>query len=199
MCRPRSASPKAIKPIFYHIVIFYVLNVLVLGMCVLYNDSRLLGTDGCIASASWFVIAIFNAITRMDHVINGCILVFVSSAATEDMYISSRTIYGLSMAGYTVRQSIRTDKRQGDRPKWNNASGNYVPWPDALLQYQNTWAKLRSCALSYPIALSYESYILDLFGPNGLNTALSRPTQLLTMLRRGWANTFRYCEKSTLA
>lgn len=34
----------------------------------------------------------------MDHVINGCILVFVSSAATEDMYISSRTIYGLSMA-----------------------------------------------------------------------------------------------------
>lgn len=110
--RPRKAIPKAIKLTFYRIVIFYVLNVLVLGMCVPYNDERLLGTSGTTASASPFVIAIFNAqIAGLDHVINACILIFVSSAAIADMYIASRTIYGLSVAGYAPLFFSKTNRR----------------------------------------------------------------------------------------
>ncbi|PVH17115.1 uncharacterized protein CXQ87_004676 [Candidozyma duobushaemuli] len=110
--RPRKAIPKAIRLTFYRIVIFYVLNVLVLGMCVPFDDPRLLGTSGTNASASPFVIAIFNAqIQGLDHVINACILIFVTSAAVADMYIGSRTLYGLSMSGYAPKFFSKTDKR----------------------------------------------------------------------------------------
>lgn len=108
--RPRKAIPKAIRLTFYRIVIFYILNVLVLGMCVPSNDERLLGSDGALASASPFVIAITNAqIEGLDHVINACILIFVTSAATADMYIASRTIYGLAVAGYAPRFFSKTN------------------------------------------------------------------------------------------
>lgn len=110
--RPRKSIPKAIKLTFYRIVLFYVFNVLLLGMCVPSNDERLLGNDGAIASASPFVIAIFNArITGLDHLINACILIFVTSVSTADMYIASRTIYGLAVAGYAPRFFSKTNGR----------------------------------------------------------------------------------------
>lgn len=110
--RPRKAIPKAIRLTFYRIVIFYVLNVLFLGMCVPFDDERLLGASGTNASASPFVVAIFNAqIPGLDHVINACILIFVVSAAIADTYIGSRTLYGLSMSGYAPKFCSKTNKR----------------------------------------------------------------------------------------
>ncbi|PVH20665.1 hypothetical protein CXQ85_004169 [Candidozyma haemuli] len=108
--RPRKAIPKAIRLTFYRIVIFYILNVLVLGMCVPSNDQRLLGSETDLASASPFVIAINNArIDGLDHVINACILIFITSAATADMYIASRTIYGLAVAGFAPHFFSKTN------------------------------------------------------------------------------------------
>lgn len=110
--RPRRAIPKAIKLTFYRIVVFYICSVLLLGMCVSSSDPRLLGASGNTASASPFVIAITNAkIKGLDHVINACILIFVLSAANSDMYICSRTIYGLAVAGYAPHFFSKTNKK----------------------------------------------------------------------------------------
>lgn len=109
--RPRQAIPKAIKLTFYRILVFYICSVLLLGMCVASNDPLLLSASGSTASASPFVIAIKNAkITGLDHVINGCILLFVLSAANSDLYICSRTIYGLAVAGYAPKIFATTNK-----------------------------------------------------------------------------------------
>ena len=109
--RPRQAIPKAIKLTFYRILLFYICSVLLLGMCVASNDKLLLGASGSSASASPFVIAIKNAkIDGLDHVINACILLFVMSAANSDMYICSRTIYGLAVAGYAPRFFSKTNR-----------------------------------------------------------------------------------------
>lgn len=109
--RPRVAIPKAIRLTFYRIVIFYLLSILFLGMCVSPEDPLLLGASGKTASASPFVIAIKNAeIPGLDHVINGCIMLFVLSAANSDMYICSRTIYGLAVAGYAPKFFSKTNK-----------------------------------------------------------------------------------------
>lgn len=110
--RPRQAIPKAIKLTFYRILVFYILSVLFLGMCVASNDPLLLGASGSNASASPFVIAIKNAeIKGLDHVINGCILLFVLSAANSDLYICSRTVYGLAIAGYAPKFFATTNSR----------------------------------------------------------------------------------------
>lgn len=109
--RPRVAIPKAIRLTFYRIVIFYVLSILFLGMCVSPEDPLLLNASGSTASASPFVIAIRNArISGLDHVINACIMLFVMSAANSDMYICSRTIYGLAVAGYAPKFFSKTNR-----------------------------------------------------------------------------------------
>lgn len=109
--RPRQAIPRAIKLTFYRILVFYILSVLFLGMCVASNDPRLMGASGSTALASPFVIAIKNArIGGLDHVINACILIFVMSAANSDLYICSRTVYGLAVAGYAPRFFSKTNR-----------------------------------------------------------------------------------------
>lgn len=109
--RPRKAIPKAIKLTFWRILLFYICSVLLLGMCVASNDPLLLSASGSSASASPFVIAIKNAqIPGLDHVINGCILLFVLSAANSDLYICSRTIYGLAVGGYAPKFFATTNK-----------------------------------------------------------------------------------------
>lgn len=109
--RPRVAIPKAIRLTFYRIVIFYILSILFLGMCVSPEDPLLLSASGSTASASPFVIAIKNAkISGLDHVINACIMLFVLSAANSDMYICSRTIYGLAIAGYAPKFFSKTNR-----------------------------------------------------------------------------------------
>lgn len=108
---PRKAIPKAIKLTFYRILIFYILSILFIGMTVSPRDKLLLSASGNTASASPFVIAIKNAkIGGLDHVINGCILLFVLSAANSDMYVCSRTIYSLSVAGYAPKFFTKTNK-----------------------------------------------------------------------------------------
>ncbi|SGZ55335.1 CIC11C00000004441 [Sungouiella intermedia] len=109
--RPRQAIPKAIKLTFYRILLFYICSVLFLGMCVSSGDQGLLGAKGSTANASPFVIAIKNAkIKGLDHVINGCILLFVLSAANSDLYICSRTIYGLAVGGYAPKIFAKTNR-----------------------------------------------------------------------------------------
>ncbi|KAF2759123.1 hypothetical protein EJ05DRAFT_475351 [Pseudovirgaria hyperparasitica] len=117
---PRKTVPRAIKLTFYRILFFYVLSVLLLGMNVPYNSPELIfankGTNGgankSSASASPFVVAIRLAeIPHLPGILNACILIFVFSAANSDLYIASRTIYGLASQGKAPRILAKTDKR----------------------------------------------------------------------------------------
>ena len=66
-------------------------------MLVPSTDPRL-GSDGT-ANGSPFVIAIVNAgIGGLPHVINAALLTSAWSAASSDLYTSSRALYGLSLS-----------------------------------------------------------------------------------------------------
>lgn len=111
---PRKTVPRAIKLTFYRILFFYVLSVLLLGMIVPYDSRELAFATkaSSSAAASPFVVAIQLAgIDVLPGFLNGCILLFVFSAANSDLYIASRTIYGLASQGKAPRILARTDKR----------------------------------------------------------------------------------------
>ncbi|KAH7153367.1 amino acid permease/ SLC12A domain-containing protein [Dactylonectria macrodidyma] len=96
---PRKTIRKAVRQTLWRIVFFYVLGVLILGMAVPYTNDRLIGgTKQKIgAAASPFVIAVQLAkIPHLTDVVNGCLLIFVISAANSDIYIGSRTLFGLA-------------------------------------------------------------------------------------------------------
>ncbi|KAI8958797.1 putative amino acid permease [Daldinia sp. FL1419] len=122
---PRKTIPRAIKLTFYRIVVFYCVSILLIGMCVPYNSPVLSfavdpsknpnatkNDNTSNASASPFVVAIKLAhIPALDHILNACILLFVFSAANSDLYIASRTLYGLSSDGAAPSIFRRTNSK----------------------------------------------------------------------------------------
>ncbi|KAF9477031.1 amino acid permease [Pholiota conissans] len=109
---PRRNIPKAIKRVYIRILLFYILGTIVIGLLVPSNDPRLdikevKGTAG----ASPFVIAIERAgIKSLPSIINACLLTSAWSAASSDLYASSRALYGLAFAGNAPKVFLRTTK-----------------------------------------------------------------------------------------
>ncbi len=111
---PRKTVPRAIKLTFFRIVFFYCISIFLLGMCVPYNSDELIfaNKNSNSANASPFVVAIKLAkIKALDHILNACILVFVFSASNSDLYIASRTLYGLASDGSAPAIFRRTDNK----------------------------------------------------------------------------------------
>ncbi|AET38203.1 dicarboxylic amino acid permease Ecym_2480 [Eremothecium cymbalariae DBVPG len=97
---PRRNVPRAIKLTLYRIVVFYLCTVFLLGLSVAYNDPLLLQTKKAktSAAASPYVVAIKNAgIPVLPHIFNACVLTFVFSACNSDLYVGSRSLYGLAI------------------------------------------------------------------------------------------------------
>ncbi|KAG8773013.1 hypothetical protein FRC12_002778 [Ceratobasidium sp. 428] len=95
---PRRNVPKAIRRVFWRILLFYVLGIFIIGLLVPYNSNELLNNSGDDASASPFVIAIKTAgIKGLPSVINAVILISAWSAGNSDLYASSRTLYALAL------------------------------------------------------------------------------------------------------
>lgn len=120
---PRRSIPKAIKLTFYRILVFYCLSVFLVGMIVPYNAKELAfaNSQQTGASASPFVVAAKLAgVQVLPNIINACILLFVFSASNSDLYIASRTLYGLASDRSAPAIFKRTDSRG-------------VPYPSLIL------------------------------------------------------------------
>lgn len=83
-------------------------------MLVPYNSPNLAFANEALtsASASPFVVAMIdNGVETLPGFLNGCILVFIFSAANSDVYISSRTLYALAKEGDAPNIFGRTNSR----------------------------------------------------------------------------------------
>ncbi|KAI0757059.1 amino acid permease [Daedaleopsis nitida] len=95
---PRRNLPKAIKRVYIRILLFYIGGVTIIGLLVPSNDPKLSLNSN--AAGSPFVIAITRAgIAGLPSVINAALLTSAWSAASSDLYTSSRALYGLALAG----------------------------------------------------------------------------------------------------
>ncbi|KAJ6547512.1 dicarbixylic amino acid permease [Mycena capillaripes] len=120
---PRRNIPIAIRRTFFRILVFYVGGVFVIGLVVPSTDTTLFTANKSKtgAAASPFVVAAtLVSIRTLNHVINGAILVFVMSAANSDLYIGSRTLYGLAIEGKAPKIFSRVNR-------------NGVPYPALIL------------------------------------------------------------------
>ncbi|ETN46439.1 uncharacterized protein HMPREF1541_00623 [Cyphellophora europaea CBS 101466] len=100
---PRRNIPKAIRRVFWRILIFYVLAIFLVGLCVSSEDPRLLnaidsGAAG--VAASPFVIAIQNGgISALPSIINAVVLTSAWSAGNAFFYASTRVMYAAALDG----------------------------------------------------------------------------------------------------
>lgn len=108
---PRRNIPKAIKRVYVRILLFYILGTFIIGILVPSNANGL-NLDGGTAASSPFVIAIKKAgIKGLPSVINACLLTSAWSAASSDLYTSSRALYGLASAGNASKIFLKTTKK----------------------------------------------------------------------------------------
>ncbi|KII86065.1 hypothetical protein PLICRDRAFT_178353 [Plicaturopsis crispa FD-325 SS-3] len=96
---PRRNIAKAVRRVFFRIVVFYILGLLITGMVVPYNDPLLL-QEAVNAAQSPYVIAMTNAgIKVLPHIINAGIFTSAFSAGSSYLFCSSRILYGLALRG----------------------------------------------------------------------------------------------------
>ncbi|KAH3679424.1 hypothetical protein WICPIJ_008617, partial [Wickerhamomyces pijperi] len=97
---PRKHLPKAIKQVFWRIILFFLGSLTLISLLVNADDKRLLGSYSSDAKASPFVIAIRNGgIKGLPHVMNAVILVSVLSVGNSCVYGCSRTLASLAAQG----------------------------------------------------------------------------------------------------
>ena len=102
---PRRTIPRAVRRVFWRIAIFYVLAIFMVGLCVAYDDPKLLNaisSDAPGANQSPFVVAIENArIRTLPSIMNGIILSSAWSAGNSFFYASTRILYAAALDGKT--------------------------------------------------------------------------------------------------
>ncbi|KAI6044997.1 amino acid permease [Pisolithus marmoratus] len=90
---PRRNLPRAIRRVYIRILLFYIGGTFVIGLLVPSNNASLVLESG--TAASPFVIAMKSAASAW-------------SAASSDLYTSSRALYGLAASGNAPRIFLKT-------------------------------------------------------------------------------------------
>ncbi|KAK7686313.1 hypothetical protein QCA50_010537 [Cerrena zonata] len=100
---PRRNIAKAVRRVFYRILVFYILGILITGMLVPYNDPRLLQDTGTAAESPYVIVMTSAGIKVLPHIINAGIFTSAFSAGNSFLYASSRVLYGLALRGQAPR------------------------------------------------------------------------------------------------
>ncbi|OIK12183.1 amino acid permease [Bacillus sp. MUM 13] len=106
---PRKTIPKAIRQVFWRIILFYILAILVIALIIPYTNSSLLSSD---VAVSPFTLVFQKAgLAFSASVMNAIILTAVLSAGNSGMYASTRMLWDMAREGKAPRFLGNLDKR----------------------------------------------------------------------------------------
>ncbi|KAJ4398390.1 hypothetical protein N0V91_010235 [Didymella pomorum] len=109
---PRKEIPKASKQVIYRIIIFYVVNLALVGLIVPISNEALNSSAGSSSLHSPFVIAIQLAgIKALPSIFNAVILIAVMSVANACTFGSTRTMQALAANGMGPKFTAYVDKK----------------------------------------------------------------------------------------
>lgn len=108
---PEKALPRAIRTIFWRILLFYIGAIAVIGFLIPYTAPELLNPSSDI-SISPFTLVFRNAgILAAASIMNAVILTSVLSAGNSGLYASTRMLYALAKSGKAPAVFARTTRR----------------------------------------------------------------------------------------
>jgi lysine-specific permease len=103
---PSKNVPKAIRTVFWRILLFYIGAIFVIGSLIQFHDPNLLGADETHVALSPFTI-IFGQLPHVGffaaNVMNAVILSSVLSCGNSSMYVASRMLYAMARSGKAPR------------------------------------------------------------------------------------------------
>ncbi|KOP72086.1 gamma-aminobutyrate permease [Cytobacillus solani] len=106
---PSKAIPRAVKSVFWRILLFYILAIFVIGLIIPYTNENLASSD---VTVSPFTIVFQKAgIAFAASVMNAVILTAVLSAGNSGMYASTRMLWNLAREGKAPKFLGKLNKR----------------------------------------------------------------------------------------
>ncbi|WP_213300651.1 amino acid permease [Paraburkholderia sacchari] len=97
---PGKNIPRAVRQVFWRILLFYVLAIFVIGLLIPHTDPNLLKSDVTDIGVSPFTLVFRRAgLAVAAGVMNAVILTAVLSAGNSGMYASTRMLYNLAVEG----------------------------------------------------------------------------------------------------
>ncbi len=106
---PAKNIPKAVRSVFWRILLFYILAILAIGLLIPYTDSRLLSED--IAVSPFTLVFDKLGIAFAASVMNAIILTAMLSAGNSGLYASSRMLWQLAVDGKAPKIFAKLSKR----------------------------------------------------------------------------------------
>lgn len=106
---PEKDIPKAIKSVFWRILLFYILAIFVIGMIIPFTDPRLL--SGEVAVSPFTLVFERAGLAFAASLMNAIILTSVLSAGNSGMYASTRMLWDLARDGKAPKFLGKLDDR----------------------------------------------------------------------------------------
>jgi yeast amino acid transporter len=100
---PRRLIPSATKKVFWRILIFYILSLFIVGLIVPYDDEALQVSTGTAAQSPFTIAFHRSGVSVVPSIINAVVCTSAISAASACIFISSRTLFGLSCDGHAPK------------------------------------------------------------------------------------------------
>ncbi len=109
---PEENVPKAIRTVFWRILIFYIGAIIVIGFILPYTDPNLLNTGIENVSVSPFTLIFERAgIAAAASIMNAVILTSVLSCGNSGLYAATRMLYAMAMEGKAPKLFRYVNKR----------------------------------------------------------------------------------------
>ncbi|RHW32753.1 amino acid permease [Lysinibacillus yapensis] len=106
---PGKNIPKAVRSVFWRILLFYILSIFAIGLLIPYTDPRLLSED--IAVSPFTLVFDKLGIAFAASVMNAIILTAMLSAGNSGLYASSRMLWQLAIDGKAPKVFAKLSKR----------------------------------------------------------------------------------------
>lgn len=106
---PAKNIPKAVRSVFWRILLFYIFAIGAIGLLIPYTDERLLSED---IAVSPFTIVFENlGVAFAASVMNAIILTAMLSAGNSGLYAASRMLYQLAVDGKAPKFFMKVNTR----------------------------------------------------------------------------------------
>lgn len=152
---PKKALPTAIRAILWRLTAFYFLGTFLIGLLVPSNEPRL-ELNSHDAASSPFVIALeHSGIKYLPSIINVVLISSAWSAASSNMYISSRALYSLAIGNNAPKIFQKTTS-------WG------IPGPAIVVAI--FWGFLAFLAATHSGAGTVFGWLANLYATSGLLT-----------------------------
>ena len=106
---PAKNVPKAVRSVFWRILLFYIFAIGAIGLLIPYTDSRLLSED--IAVSPFTLVFDKLGIAFAASVMNAIILTAMLSAGNSGLYASSRMLWQLAVDGKAPKIFMKVNRR----------------------------------------------------------------------------------------